>query len=126
MKIMIISDIHGGLENLKKCLNIYEKEKCNKLLILGDLFNYGIDYNKFEIINELNRYSGVITAVKGNCDININGLNFRMPSINRFTLNNYKIFMSHGDLYTKEDLLDEDCNIIFFWSLSCCKDRKNK
>ena len=109
---MIISDIHGGLENLRKCLDIYEKEKCDRLLILGDLFNYGVDYNRFEIINLLNRYSGVIIAVKGNCDINITGINFEMPSINRITLNDYKIIMSHGDLYAEEDLLNEECDII--------------
>ena len=112
MKAMIISDIHGGIDNLNTCLDIFNKEKCDRLFILGDLFNYGIDYHKLEIIERLNNYSGIITAVRGNCDININGINFDMPSINRISFNNYKIIMSHGDLYTKEDLLDEDCNII--------------
>ena len=112
MKIMVISDIHGGLDNLKKCLNIFEKEKCDRLLVLGDLFEYGFDINRFEIISELNKYSGVITAVRGNCDININGINFDMPRLNKISFNNITIVMSHGDLYDEEYLLNEECDII--------------
>ncbi len=51
---MIISDIHGDIYNLNKVLDIYSKERCNKLIVLGDLFNYGIDLNKDDIVNRLN------------------------------------------------------------------------
>ena len=38
MKIMIISDIHGGYEELEKVLDIFDKEKYDKLFVLGDLY----------------------------------------------------------------------------------------
>ena len=53
---MIISDIHGDIYNLNKVLDIYFKEKCNKLIILGDLFNYGFCLNREDIINRLKEY----------------------------------------------------------------------
>ena len=53
MKYMIISDIHGNIEALNKVLNIYRSEICEKLLILGDLINYGIDYNIEDIIKHI-------------------------------------------------------------------------
>ena len=112
MKAMIISDIHGDIDKLNTCLDIFNKEKCDKLFILGDLFNYGIDYHKFEIIEKLNMYCGIIIAVRGNCDINVDGINFEMPTVNKCKFNNYNIALSHGDLYTKEDFLEEDYDII--------------
>ena len=112
MKLMIISDIHGGIDNLNTCLEIFNKEQYDKLLILGDLFNYGIDYNRTEIIEKLNSFSDNIIAVRGNCDININEIIFNMPSIQEINLNNKKIVMSHGDLYTENDLLKSDNDII--------------
>ena len=42
MKILIMSDIHGDYENLNKVL---KNESFDKLIILGDLFSYGFNYN---------------------------------------------------------------------------------
>ena len=38
MKLMFISDIHGSYKYAKKALEIYEEEKAEKLVILGDIF----------------------------------------------------------------------------------------
>ena len=56
MKILFISDIHGIKTNLEKIKDVYQKEKCNKLVVLGDLYyigprnkmieGYDIDYVK--------------------------------------------------------------------------------
>ena len=112
MKIMIISDIHGNLEKLNTIINIFKQEKCDKLLILGDLFNYGIDYYKDDIIEQLNNMKDCIIAVRGNCDYDINDLNFNMPYINYFIFNNKKIVMTHGHLYTIEELIKQDYDIV--------------
>ena len=69
MKYMVISDIHGNIDALNTVLNIYQKEHCNKLLILGDLINYGIDLNIEENISEL---SGIL--------YNISSLNATMSN----------------------------------------------
>ena len=113
MKYMVISDIHGGIYTLSKVLDIYQKEHCSKLLILGDLFNYGFDLNREDIVNRLNLMKENIIAVSGNCDNNIKGILFDMPFINNVVLNNKKITITHGHLYNKEYLLNLDTDIVF-------------
>ena len=113
MKYMVISDIHGSIDNLNKVLDIYLKEHCSKLLILGDLFNYIIDLNRQDIINRLNMMKDNIIAVGGNCDINTKGIYFYMPSINNIELNDKCIILTHGHSFTKEYLSKTDADIIF-------------
>lgn len=113
MKYMVISDIHGGIYNLNKVLDIYVKEHCSKLLILGDLFNYGFDLNREDIVNRLNLMKENIIAVSGNCDNNVSDILFDMPYINNVVLNNKKITITHGHLYNKEYLLNLDTDIVF-------------
>lgn len=112
MKYMIISDIHGDIYKLNNVLDIYVKERCNKLIVLGDLFNYGIDLHKNDIINRLNMMSDNIIYVKGNCDINVSKLNFDTPSFQEISINNKKVFLTHGHLYTKDYLLGSNYDII--------------
>jgi len=113
MKYMIISDIHGGIYELNKVLDIYYEEKCSKLLILGDLFNYGFSINRDDIVNRLNSMKGSIIAVSGNCDNNIKDILFDMPYINKTNINNKNIVLTHGHLYSKDYLSNLDSDIIF-------------
>lgn len=113
MKYMVISDIHGGISELNKVLDIYEKEYCSKLLILGDLFNYGFDLNREDIVNRLNLMKENIIAVRGNCDNNINDILFDIPYINKININNKDITLTHGHLYNNDYLSNLDTNIIF-------------
>ena len=112
MKYMIISDIHGGIYELNKVLDIYYKEQCSKLLILGDLFDYGFDITRDDIVNRLNSMKDSITAVSGNCDNNIKDILFDMPYINKININNKNIILTHGHLYSKNYLSDLDVDII--------------
>lgn len=109
---MVISDIHGGIYELNQVFDIYSKENCNKLIILGDLFSYGFDLNREDIVNKLNLMKENIIAVRGNCDNNINDILFDMPYINDFKLNNKKILITHGHLYNKDYLSKLDFNIV--------------
>ena len=113
MKYMIISDIHGGIHELNKVLDIYSKEHCSKLIILGDLFNYSLNLNREDIVNKLNFMKDNIIAVSGNCDDNVRDILFDMPYINKTTLNNKAIILTHGHLYSKQYLLNLDTDIIF-------------
>lgn len=112
MKYMIISDIHGGILQLNKVLDIYSNEHCSKLLILGDLFDYGFSITRDDIVNRLNIMKENIIAVSGNCDNNIKDILFDMPYINKIDLNNKKIILTHGHLYSKEYLSNSDTDII--------------
>ena len=107
MKIMIISDIHGGYEDLEKVLDIFDKEKYDKLLILGDLYSF---YNTIEndfIINKLNNIENKL-IVRGNCDFDMN-----IPEILNITLNGLKMTLTHGHKYNNDYLLNLDTYIIF-------------
>lgn len=112
MKYMVISDIHGGIYELNKVLEIYFKEHCSKLIILGDLFNYGFDLNREDIVSKLNLMKDNIIAVSGNCDNNVRDILFDMPYINKTTLNNRVITLTHGHLYNKDYLSNLDADII--------------
>lgn len=112
MKYMIISDIHGDIYSLNKVLDIFNMENCDKLLILGDLFNYSIDLNREDIINRLNLMKDNIICVRGNCDNNIADIYFDIPYSNSINLNNKKIFLTHGHLYNREYLINLDSDII--------------
>ena len=74
MKCMIVSDIHGSLNDLKCVLDIYEEENMDKLILLGDLLYHGPrnplpeGYNPKEVAILLNQYKDKIVAVRSNCD----------------------------------------------------------
>ena len=112
MKYMIISDIHGDIYKLNTVLDIYSKEKCDKLIVLGDLFNYGIDLTKNNVINRLNLMKENIIYVRGNCDINISKLEFDTSHSKDISISSKKVFLHHGHIYTVEYLLGSDYNII--------------
>ena len=115
MKYMVISDIHGGIGELNRVLDIYKEEGCSKLLILGDLFTYGFgaDFSRNDIINRLNLMKDNIIAVIGNCDNNLNGILFDMDYIKEIELNNKKIYLTHGDLFSDSKMLELNKDIIY-------------
>ena len=41
MKFLIASDIHGSAYFCKKLLEAYDKEKADKLILLGDILYHG-------------------------------------------------------------------------------------
>ena len=107
MKIMIISDIHGGYDNLLKVLDIFNKEKYTKLFVLGDLYSF---YNTIEndyILNELNAIPNKL-IVRGNCDFDMN-----TPDIITTTIDNKRIVLTHGHLYSNNNLINMDADYIF-------------
>ena len=114
MKYMVISDMHGGINELNKVLDIYVKEQCSKLLILGDLFDYGFNINNQDIVNRLNIMKDNIIAVIGNCDNDLRGILFDENYLIETELNDKKIILTHGHLYTKKQLLDKNKDIIFY------------
>lgn len=67
MKIMIISDIHGGYDELKKVIDIYNAEGYDKLFVLGDMYG-GNSTNNSQIDALLNSIENKV-MVRGNCDI---------------------------------------------------------
>ena len=65
MRIAVFSDIHGNLSALKKVLELTDKNKPDKTIFLGDIFQRG---NRETECLELLKDSGII-CLKGNCEL---------------------------------------------------------
>mgnify|MGYP005804222355 FL=1 len=102
MKILIMSDIHGNYKSLN---NVLKNESFDKLIILGDLFSYGFNYNKDEnnILKLLSNYKDAIILIRGNCDENINYEEFGLfaHDVISLHLNNHVVTLTHGNIYSK-------------------------
>lgn len=113
MKMMIVSDIHGSYEDLKKIMEIYDKGCYEKLIILGDILYHGPrnplpeGYDPRLVIQLLNRYQKDILAVRGNCDAEVDQmvLEFSMRSdyLEMF-VDGHRFFMTHGHLFDEGHL----------------------
>ena len=114
MKVMCISDIHGGIENLKKVIEKYNEEKCEKLLILGDFSGYYHSSSDYEVAEILNNMAGSIVAVKGNCDSSYieEIINFGLGILKTIDINGMKVTLTHGHIYNGYNL-PENCGDIF-------------
>lgn len=85
MKYLIISDIHGSYYYLNKALKVFKKEKCDKILILGDVLYHGPrndlpkQYAPKKIIPLLNEITDKIICVRGNCDAEVDQMVLKFP-----------------------------------------------
>ncbi len=103
MKILVLSDIHGQNDILKPILDFFQKERYDRLFLLGD-----ITRNSIPLLNE---FSEVITAVKGNCDDKetVDEASFLMPDYTLAREFQRVFFLTHGHLYNEyafSDLYD--------------------
>ena len=104
MKVIIASDIHGNLEYTKKLEELCNKEKIDKLVLLGDILHNYMYYDSDEenkVANILNKFTKIIIAVKGNCDRDYEGmkLNFSLSNgIDKIDLDNHSYFITHGHI----------------------------
>ena len=69
MKLLIASDIHGDIESAEALIQVFEKEKCDKILLLGDMLYHGPRndlpgrYAPKEVIALLNRYKDKLKRI---------------------------------------------------------------
>lgn len=99
LKLLILSDIHGDHETLYK---VIKKEDFDKLIVLGDLFNYGEKVND-KIINLLQKNKNKLILIKGNCDnyIEYEKLGLFAHDIFTYSSNNHMVTFTHGNRYSK-------------------------
>ena len=105
MKVMFISDIHGSYTWLKRAIDIYEQENFDKLIILGDILYHGPrnplpdGYDCKKVTALLNEYKDKITAVRGNCDAEVDQMVLEfdcMQDHKEITLNGHPFYLTHG------------------------------
>jgi len=115
MKLLFASDIHGSASAARNVINTFEQEKADYLVFLGDALYHGPrnplpdEYNPAEVARLLNSIASKIIAVRGNCDAEVDQMLLDFPitaDYNVIPFENFKIFTSHGHLYSPENLPD--------------------
>ena len=113
MKWLIASDIHGSAGCCRQLMKRFEEEKADKLLLLGDLLYHGPrnalpdDYETGQVIALLNAHKDIITAVRGNCDAEVDQMVLEFPIMADSQLlfeGDTVIFATHGHLYDEHRL----------------------
>jgi len=110
MKIMAAADIHGSAFYCDKLLSSYEKEKPDKLLLLGDILYHGPrnelpkDYDPKIVAARLNELKDKILCVRGNCDSEVDQMVLEFPIMAEYCylcLDQAVIFATHGHKFHK-------------------------
>lgn len=125
MKFLIISDIHGSYYYAKKIPGIIEKEKPDKIILLGDLFHPSGtnmlpgEFNAMEVAKILNQYQEKILAVRGNCDSKMDEelCEFSINSSIWMEMNGLDIFFTHGNQYHRNHLPKHHVDLLIFGHL---------
>lgn len=124
MKLLIVSDIHGSSYYAKKIEEINQKERPDKIIILGDLYYHGPrneltqEYNPMEVAKVLNSLKEKLRVVKGNCDAEVDETisEFKFEENIEMNVNGYKVFFTHGHKYNMDQLppLGIDIDIMIY------------
>ena len=112
MKWMIASDLHGSAYYCKKMVEAFERERADRLLMLGDLLYHGPrndlprDYAPKEVIPMLNGLKNKLCCVRGNCEAEVDQMVLPFPVLADYCLLEQKgrvIFATHGHHYNLEN-----------------------
>lgn len=113
MKMIIASDIHGCSASAKKLVDIFEKEKADSMLLLGDLLYHGPrndlpgEYDTMETARLLNAYASKIYCVCGNCDAEVDQMVLEFPITAEYMqlpIAGKLFFASHGHHFGPHNL----------------------
>lgn len=113
MKWMIASDIHGSAYYCRELLAAFEREKAQKLLLLGDVLYHGPrndlprDYAPKQVIEMLNGMKEKILCVRGNCDTEVDQMVLDFPVLADYAIlvaGERMIYATHGHVYNEQKL----------------------
>ena len=113
MKLLIVSDIHGDISSVERITEIFEREKFDEILLLGDVLYHGPRndlpdfYAPKRVIPLINSYAEKIIAVRGNCDAEVDGMVLDFPVCDDYRIleaDGVKIFATHGHIFSKENI----------------------
>ena len=135
MNLMFASDIHGSAYYCNKIKEIYEKENCEKLILLGDLLYHGPrndlpkEYAPKEVIAMLNPLKNKILCVRGNCDTEVDQmvLDFNvLAETAHVYVNDRHLVLAHGHKLDEKNipaLCDGDYLVCGHTHIPCCEER---
>ena len=105
MKLLIASDIHGSAYYCRMLLDVLEREKADRLFLLGDILYHGPrndlprDYAPKEVIAMLNPLKEKLFCVRGNCDTEVDQMVLNFPILADYAvlpLGDRVIYTTHG------------------------------
>ena len=105
MKFVIASDIHGSAFWCRKLMNVIEKEKPSKVILLGDILYHGPrndlprEYAPKEVIRLLSTVQDQIICVRGNCDAEVDQMVLPFSCMNEYVqlfVDNRVFYCTHG------------------------------
>lgn len=111
MKLLIASDLHGSARYTRQLLAQYEKEKAEKLILLGDILYHGPrndlpeEYAPKEVIALLSPLAGEILCVRGNCDCEVDQMVLPFPMLADYGwlyLGGRRVYLTHGHVINKD------------------------
>ena len=113
MKVLVISDIHGSGYYAEKIKEINEKEKPDKIILLGDLYYHGPrndlpkEYAPKQVIPMLNAMKDKIYAVRGNCEAEVDQMVLEFPVMADYcilSIDGKTLYATHGHVYNQNNL----------------------
>ena len=113
MKLLIASDIHGSAYYCKKLIEAFEKEKADRILLLGDILYHGPrndlprEYAPKTVIALLNPLKNKIFCVRGNCDTEVDQMVRDFPVLADYAavpVGNRIMYATHGHIYNESKL----------------------
>ena len=122
MKLMIISDIHGIKNNLEFIKEEFIKEKCDKLIVLGDLYYIGPrnkmmnDYDISYVEKFLESFKDKLICIQGNCDSEVDLEFSNFPIIKGLSIiktDTKELFITHGHIFNETNWDRENTILIF-------------
>ncbi len=123
MKYLILSDIHGSRPVLEQVLRFYDAGGYERLLLLGDLLNYGprnglpAGLDAMGVAGLLNERADRIVAVRGNCDSEVDQMLLRFPMMGDYALvcdGGRRLFLTHGHVYGEDRLPAAGCDVFLY------------
>lgn len=105
MKYMIASDIHGSAYFCRQMLEAFQRERADRLVLLGDLLYHGPrndlpkEYAPKEVIAMLNEQKESLLCVRGNCDTEVDQMVLEFPILAEYCLldvDGQIIYATHG------------------------------
>ena len=112
VKYVIASDIHGSSTWCDRLVKAIEQESPDQVILLGDLLYHGPrnplpdGYDPPKVASALNAMAEVITAVRGNCDSEVDQMVLDFPCLADYALvvdGSRKLFCTHGHVITPDD-----------------------
>lgn len=113
MKLLIASDIHGSAYYCGRLMEVLEREKPDRLLLLGDLLYHGPrndlprDYAPKQVIPMLARHRDIIIAVRGNCEAEVDQMVLPFPCMAdhaELFCDGVTMYLTHGHHRGPDDL----------------------